>query len=212
MTSLAVLGHIERVRVVAILRKVPDDRVEGVSRAVVSGGLQVMEITLDSEGALDMIKRVKTLLGQNAVVGAGTVLDEASARAAILAGAEFLVTPNLDPRVVQTALRYGKVVIPGALTPTEILNAVEMGAQAVKIFPAGALGPEYIRQVKAPLKHVRLVPTGGVSSANARAFLEAGAFALGIGGSLVDPSAVNERRYDLIEAAARRIAESVRDF
>jgi len=162
-------------------------------------------------------KYVGTVPVQEAIVDrvvpmmAGRKIKQLYQRTCRKPGEEALSVKGLT-RKIQTALRYGKVIIPGALTPTEILSAVEMGAQAVKIFPAGALGPEYIRQVKAPLKHVRLVPTGGVSSANARAFLEAGAFALGIGGSLVDPSAVNERRYELIEAAARCIAESVRSF
>lgn len=209
MTSEDIIRQIGTVKVVAILRRVPGDRVEKVARAVAAGGLTVMEVTMDSEDAIDMIRTVRRSLEGQVVVGAGTVLDESSARAALLAGAEFIVAPNLNMDVVRAALRYGKVVIPGAMTPTEIVAAAEAGAQLVKVFPAGVLGPEYIAQVHAPLRHTRLVPTGGVNVSNARAFIEAGAFAVGIGGSLVDRTAVSQGRYEAIEEAARAIVRAV---
>jgi 2-dehydro-3-deoxyphosphogluconate aldolase/(4S)-4-hydroxy-2-oxoglutarate aldolase len=143
-------------------------------------------------------------------VGAGTVLDPETARAVILAGAEFIVSPNLNLKVIEVCHRYGKVVIPGTLTPTEILTAWEAGADIVKVFPAGALGPGYLRDIKGPFPQIRLTPTGGVNLENTPDFIRAGAVAVSVGTSLVDRKAVSQRRYDIITENARKFVEAVR--
>jgi 2-dehydro-3-deoxyphosphogluconate aldolase/(4S)-4-hydroxy-2-oxoglutarate aldolase len=144
-------------------------------------------------------------------MGAGTVLDAATARQAILAGAEFLVTPTLEPDVIEMAHRYGKVVIPGAMTPTEILTAWEMGADMVKVFPASILGPKYLRAVHGPLPQIPLVPTGGITGENAGDFIRAGA-AMVCGGSwLVDKKAVAGGRYEFLTERARILLEAVKN-
>jgi 2-dehydro-3-deoxyphosphogluconate aldolase/(4S)-4-hydroxy-2-oxoglutarate aldolase len=145
---------------------------------------------MTTPGALDAIRDLTGAFGARVVLGAGTVLDAETARAAIAAGARFIVSPTLSEPVIETCRRHGVASIPGAYTPTEILAAWEMGADLVKVFPARSLGPQYIRDVLAPLPQVRLVPTGGVDLDNAAAFIAAGAAAVAIGGSLVDRASV----------------------
>ncbi|HSW10023.1 MAG TPA: bifunctional 4-hydroxy-2-oxoglutarate aldolase/2-dehydro-3-deoxy-phosphogluconate aldolase [Bacillota bacterium] len=196
--------------VVAIIRRVPPPAAERIAAALWAGGLPLVEITMDSEDAPGVIARLIRDSEAGSFVGAGTVLDTAAAREAIAAGAHFLVAPNLDHGVVETGLRYGRVVIPGVLTPTEIVTALQAGAQIVKVFPAGSLGPEYIRQVRAPLPQAKIMATGGVSADNAGDFIRAGAFAVGLGGKLVDARAAAEGRYEAITAAAAAVLAAVR--
>ena len=148
-------------------------------------GVRVIEVTVDSPGALETIAKLSRSLAGKALFGAGTVLDEASAVAAISAGAQFLFAPNLSRDVIAAALRYGRTAIPGVFTPSEMVRAVEWGAPAVKLFPASVLGPEFVRQVRAPLPHVRVIPTGGVGEKNVAEYIKAGAFAVGVGASLI---------------------------
>lgn len=143
------------------------------------------------------------------LMGAGTVLDAPTARQAILAGAQFIVTPTVEPDVIEMAHRYGVVVIPGAMTPTEILTAWEMGADMVKVFPASILGPGYLKAVHGPLPQIPLVPTGGITAENAGEFIRAGAALVCAGGWLVDKKAVAEGRYEVITERARQLTESV---
>jgi len=142
-------------------------------------------------------------------MGAGTVLDPETARAAILSGAQFIVTPALNPKTIELCRRYGKPIIPGALTPTEILTAWEAGADMVKVFPADSMGPGYIKAILAPLPQIRLVPTGGVSAENAAQFLKAGATALGVGGNLVNKQAVARGDWAAITAEAQKLVQAV---
>jgi 2-dehydro-3-deoxyphosphogluconate aldolase/(4S)-4-hydroxy-2-oxoglutarate aldolase len=144
------------------------------------------------------------------LVGAGTVLDPETARAVILAGAEFVVSPTLNLRVIEVCRRYSKIVIPGTFTPTEILTAWEAGADIVKVFPATVGGPQYLRDIKGPLPQIRLMPTGGVNLENTPDFIRAGAVAVAAGTSLVDKKAVKEKNYDLITETARKFVEAVK--
>jgi 2-dehydro-3-deoxyphosphogluconate aldolase/(4S)-4-hydroxy-2-oxoglutarate aldolase len=170
---------------------------------LVDAGLDVIELPLTMPGAL---RAIETLAARRpgALVGAGTVLDEASARAAILAGARFLVSPGLDRGVVATAHRYGAAALPGVQTPTEMADALAMGADLLKVFPAGQLGPGFVKAVAAPLPQAPLVPTGGVSAGNAGEWLDAGAVALGVGGALTASTDVAaDRAAELLDAVAR---------
>ena len=171
-----------------------------------------MEITFTVPGAANVLEKVSDLLGDQIVLGAGTVLDTETARTAILAGARFLVSPVVNHDVIGLANRYGIPVMPGALTPTEILSAWEAGADVVKVFPADLGGPAYFKAVRAPLPQVQLMPTGGVDLTTAEAFLRAGAVLLGVGGALASASQIREGRFDEITDNARQYQAIVRNF
>jgi 2-dehydro-3-deoxyphosphogluconate aldolase/(4S)-4-hydroxy-2-oxoglutarate aldolase len=210
MSRLALLQRLAEARVVAILRGVDPARVTKVAEVLVENGITALEITMNSRSALEQIRQAAEVLGGRGIVGAGTVLDEAAATSAILAGAEFIIAPNLNERVIRTAHRYGKVAIPGAMTPTEVAAAAEAGADIVKLFPAGSLGPRYIKEIKAPLEHVMLMATGGVSAENAREFYKHGADLLGVGSALVSNQLVNEERWTELAERARALVEASR--
>ncbi|MCL5779907.1 MAG: bifunctional 4-hydroxy-2-oxoglutarate aldolase/2-dehydro-3-deoxy-phosphogluconate aldolase [Firmicutes bacterium] len=195
--------------VVAVVRGAEAAKVVNIARALHKGGVTSIEVTMDTPGAIDMIKQVVAEIGHQAVVGAGTVLDAETARAAILAGAEFIFCPSLHEDVIRTANRYGKVVIPGVMTPTEIINAYEMGAELLKVFPAGVLGPGYFREVRGPFKHVPLMPSGGVTLENAAEFIKAGCVALGVGGALLDKEAIRQERYEVLTERASQFVKIV---
>jgi 2-dehydro-3-deoxyphosphogluconate aldolase / (4S)-4-hydroxy-2-oxoglutarate aldolase len=159
-----------------------------------------------------VLEKVAERLGDKILLGAGTVLDPETARAAMLAGAEFIVSPAVNVEVIELCRRYSKLVMPGALTPTEVVTAWQAGADIVKIFPSELTGPKYIKALKAPLPQIRMMPTGGVNLDTAEEFLKAGACALGIGGSLVEPKAVAAGDLKRIESLARQYVEIVRRF
>ncbi|MBI3976610.1 MAG: bifunctional 4-hydroxy-2-oxoglutarate aldolase/2-dehydro-3-deoxy-phosphogluconate aldolase [Chloroflexi bacterium] len=205
-----VLETIQTTGIVAIIRLERADELVRVAEALHEGGVRTVEFTLTTPGALDALRETARRLGDAVLLGAGTVLDPESGRAAIFAGAQFIVAPTLNRATVALCRRSGVAVIPGALTPTEILTAWEVGADLVKVFPATTFGPGYLRDVLAPLPQVRLVPTGGVSLANAAEFIRAGAVALGVGSQLVDRRAVAAGRFDEITERARRFVEAVR--
>lgn len=193
--------------VVAVIRAAGSEELLNVARALKEGGVTVMEVTMTTPGALEAIRDIARQLAGEVVIGAGTVLDTETARAAFLAGAEFIVCPVLLPDVIAMCHRYDKVAVPGAFTPTEIFHAWELGADAVKVFPATALGPQFFRDLRGPLPQIRLTPTGGVNLDNAGEFIKAGAAFVGVGGNLVDRKVIAERRWnDLTETAARYIA------
>lgn len=182
-----------------------------VSKAIKEGGVSVLEVTMTVPGAMDVIKEVSQKFGKEVLLGAGTVLDPETARAALINGAQFLVSPSLNLEVIKVSNRYSAVVIPGALTPTEILTAWEAGADLVKVFPIAQVGgPAYIKALQGPLPHIPLVPTGGVNLQNAGEFIKAGAAAIAVGGELVDKKAVAEKKYALIVENARRFLEEVK--
>jgi 2-dehydro-3-deoxyphosphogluconate aldolase/(4S)-4-hydroxy-2-oxoglutarate aldolase len=198
--------------IVAVVRSQDSRQLVEVARALADGGVTVVEITMSVPDALDVVRQVREALGDRLLLGAGTVLDAETARAALLAGAEYLVAPTVNLDVIRLCRRYGKLVMPGALTPTEILTAWEAGADVVKVFPAEVVGPAFFKALRGPLPQVRLMPTGGVDLTTARAFLEAGACCLGVGGQLVEPRAVAERNFDRIRDLARQYVTIVQQF
>jgi len=179
-----------------------------IAKALYAGELDCIEITMTTPGALRAIEETSGKLN-DILMGAGTVLDAATARQAILAGAQFLVTPTVELDVIEMAHRYGKVVIAGAMTPTEILTAWEAGADMVKVFPADVLGPGYLRAVHGPLPQILLVPTGGVTAETAGEFIRAGAAMVCTGGWLVDKKAVSEGCYEVLTERAHLLVEAV---
>ena len=182
-----VKAEILRCGFVPIIRTDKPESAVQVAGAIRDGGAPLLEITMTVPGALNIIKEIVDAFGNTVMVGAGTILDCETARMAILAGADFIVAPALDDATIRLCRRYAKIVMPGALTPTEILRAWELGADFVKVFPADAMGgPSYIKAVKAPLPQVDLVPTGGVDIDTAAEFIRAGASAVGVGSALVE--------------------------
>ena len=196
--------------IVAVVRSPDSAQLVDVCRALADGGATVVEITMTVPDALQVVSRVRAALGDRVLLGAGTILDPETARAALLAGAEYVVAPTLNLEVIRACQRYSKLVMPGAFTPTEILTAWEAGADVVKVFPADVLGPAFFKAVRAPLPQVRLMPTGGVDLKTAPDFLKAGACCLGVGGQLVEPKAVAERNFDRIRELARQYVAVVR--
>src|SRR5438270_13509569 len=186
--------------IVAVVRSPDSQQLVEVARALADGGIFAVEITMSVPNALDVLRQVRQALGDRLLLGAGTVLDPETARAVLLAGAEYIVSPTLNLGVIRLCKRYGKLVMPGAFTPTEILTAWEAGADIVKVFPADVVGPAFFKAVRAPLPQVRLMPTGGVNLETAADFLKAGACCLGVGGQLVEAKAVAERNFDRIRA------------
>jgi len=187
-----------------------DDLVR-VVEAVAAGGVHCIEVTMTTPGALACIETAaKKLEGADALLGVGTVLDAETCRMAILAGAQFVVTPTLSIPTIQMARRYGKPIVAGAYTPTEILTAYENGADMVKVFPCSVGGPEYIKALKGPLPQVPLVPTGGVEVDNIGSFMKAGASAVGVGGNLVSKKFLAARDFDGLTRNARAFAVAVR--
>lgn len=172
-------------RIVAIIRGMTGEGFNGLIATLLENDIRIMEVTVDTPSVYEKIQQIKTQYGDQVVIGAGTVLDSETARLAISAGAEFLVSPSLNLDVIKTAKRYGKMVLPGCMTPTEIVQAYEAGADAIKVFPASVVGPEYFRELSGPLGHIPLLPTGGVNLDNAHDYLDAGAVAIGLGSSLV---------------------------
>jgi 2-dehydro-3-deoxyphosphogluconate aldolase/(4S)-4-hydroxy-2-oxoglutarate aldolase len=195
--------------VVAVVRSPDSGRLVEVCRALADGGVTVVEITMTVPDALDVVRAVRVALGDRILLGAGTILDPETARAALLAGAEYLVAPTVNLDVIRLCQRYDKLVMPGAFTPTEILAAWEAGADVVKVFPAEVLGPAFFKAVRGPLPQVRLMPTGGVDLTTAAEFLKAGACCLGVGSQLVEPKAVAAGNFDRIRDLARQYVQIV---
>jgi len=183
-----------------------------VSDSLKAGGVTSIEITMTVQGAIDVIKELTQKYKDEIIMGAGTVLDPETGRAALLAGAQFIVSPTLNLDLIYLAHRYSAVVIPGTMTPTEILAAWNAGADMVKVFPAAQLGgPEYLKAIKGPLPQILLVPTGGVNLQNAGAFIKAGAVALGVGGELVDKKALQEKKFHVITENAKAFLKAIRE-
>ncbi|MBS1862177.1 MAG: bifunctional 4-hydroxy-2-oxoglutarate aldolase/2-dehydro-3-deoxy-phosphogluconate aldolase [Actinobacteria bacterium] len=210
MSAAATAAAIERSRLIAILRSESADEGLRAAAALVAGGVEALEFSLASPAALAALQMAVAELGSVASLGAGTVLTSDAARAAVEAGAEFLVSPNVDPSVGAAALELDVLHLPGALTPTEVAAALTGGAPLVKLFPAVRLGPGYVRDLLAPFPDLKLVPTGGIDAGNAAAFLSAGAAAVAVGGALTAgdaaPAAVTRRARDLVTSiqAVRR--------
>lgn len=185
MNPSQTLSQIEHGRVVAILRGDFGGREQEMVAAMIEGGLTAVEVTLNSPDALKKIAQLATRFSEHCAIGAGTVLTPSEVQQVADAGGRFIVSPNCDPRVIQASKTHNLVSLPGAFTPTEIVSAIEAGADAVKLFPATSLGPGYVKAVRAPLNDVRLIPTGGVTPEMAREYLAVGAWAVGVGSELL---------------------------
>lgn len=208
MNSAVVLNKIKTERVIALIRADSPDGLLDCARALAAGGLTSIELTMTTPGAIPMLKQASAEL-PDFLFGLGTVLDAATAREGIAAGAKFIVTPAFRPEVIKACRELGVPVFGGALTPTEIVNTWDAGADVVKIFPAEFFGPAYIKSVKAPFPHIALLPTGGVNPENVGEFLRAGAWATAAGSSLVEAKALKEKNWPAITAKARAFVAAV---
>ncbi len=210
MTKLDQMKRIEKCGIVAIIRANSSNELFEAAVAIETGGVDVIEITMTTPNALQVISDVSDRLGDSVLIGVGSVLDAETARAAMLAGAEFVVSPVTKPDIIEICNRYGKVVIPGAFTPTEILRAWETGADYVKVFPSSGVGPSYIKDIKAPLPQIPLIPTGGINAENAAEFIKAGAAALGIGSSLVSQDLIDSGDFTTLTDRAKNLVTAVK--
>jgi len=212
MQKAEVLKKCREIGLVPVLRAESEAQALALASAIAAGGVTVLEVTMTVPGAIRVMRKLVEERPE-ILIGAGTVLDPETARMCILEGAQFVVSPALNVKTIEMCHRYGVAVLPGALTPTEIVTAWEAGADVVKVFPASALGgAKYLKSVKAPLPQVEMIPTGGVSQATAAEFLEAGAFALGVGADLVDPKLIAEGKPEVITEKAARYLGIVRRF
>ncbi len=211
MNKQEVLTRIAEVGVVPVVRASSAEEAMQVVEAIKEGGVPVLEITMTVPRAVRVIEQLADRYGSEVVVGAGTVLDAETARACILAGASFVVSPALNTGTIELCRRYSVAVMPGALTPTEVVTAWQAGADVVKVFPCGALGgAKYLKSLKAPLPQIEMIPTGGVSLQTASEFIEAGALALGVGADLVDTKAIRAGEARKVTEAARAYVAAVR--
>ncbi len=210
MTHSEIIQKIKKLAIVPIVRTPDEASALAAVEAVLEGGIDCVEITMTVANALQAIEAIADRHGDKILLGAGTVLDPETARACMLAGAQFFVTPALNHKTIEMARRYSRPIFPGALTPTEILTAWEAGADGVKVFPCNALGgAKYIKAVKAPLPHIDLIPTGGVNLETIAEFLTAGSTAVGVGSELIDAHSVSSGNYALVTERARKFCEIV---
>jgi 2-dehydro-3-deoxyphosphogluconate aldolase/(4S)-4-hydroxy-2-oxoglutarate aldolase len=201
--------RIEQLGIVAVIRLRDPGKLRAVVDAIVAGGVQALEVTMTVPGAVELIRGLAPTLPEGFLLGAGTVIDAATAHAVIDAGAQFVISPVFRRAVIDACHERGVPVAPGCFTPTEILEAHDAGADIVKVFPATTLGPQYIRDVRAPLPQVKLMPTGGVTPDNAGDWIRAGAVAVAAGSSLLDAKAIESGRFEVITANARRFVDNV---
>jgi 2-dehydro-3-deoxyphosphogluconate aldolase / (4S)-4-hydroxy-2-oxoglutarate aldolase len=213
MSKSKITEHMHELGLVPVLRASSAQEAITIANAIMAGGVNILEVTMTVPGAIHVIEQLANHHGSKLLLGAGTVLDPETARSCILAGAQFIVSPALDLRTIELCRRYSVPIMPGALTPTEIVSAWQAGADVVKVFPCSALGgAKYLKALQGPLPQIQLVPTGGVSLATAEEFLAAGAFALGVGGDLVDAKAAREGRTSVITENAQKYIGIVKKF
>jgi 2-dehydro-3-deoxyphosphogluconate aldolase/(4S)-4-hydroxy-2-oxoglutarate aldolase len=212
MTKEEIRHRIQDIGVVPVVRASSAKLAIAAVEAICAGGIPVIEMTMTVPGAIDVIRQLSASLGSELVIGAGTVLDADTGKRCLDAGAQFIVSPAIDPGTVELARREDKVIMPGALTPNEVIDAWKKGADFVKVFPCGAVGgPQYIKSLKAPLPQIQLVPTGGVTLANAAAFIRAGASAVGVGSDLVSEKALAAGDVESITKTARLFFNAVHE-
>ena len=210
-----VISSIEKTKIIVIVRKLEKEYLIKTAEAIYRGGIRLMEITFDQTGAfseedtLDEIRMLQSHFGGRIHIGAGTVMTEAQVEKAYEAGAEFIISPNLDADVIKKTLQMGMVSIPGTMTPTEIVDAHKMGADFVKIFPAITLGAEYFTAVTAPLNHIKLIAVGGIDDTNVMRFLRDGAVAVGVGSCIVRRDAAIEGEYEEMTLLARKMIKDI---
>ncbi|WP_219835665.1 bifunctional 4-hydroxy-2-oxoglutarate aldolase/2-dehydro-3-deoxy-phosphogluconate aldolase [Paenibacillus sp. R14(2021)] len=206
------LDKLKQEKIVAIFRGIEDQYADRAAEALIDGGIKLMEITMNTEGAVGMIHRWRNRFGAQAGIGAGTVLDLDMAQEAVAAGAQFLISPNLDEAVVDYGVKNGVPVWPGVMTPTEIVRAWKAGAEAVKIFPMATLGVKYLSEIRAPLDKIPMLATGGVDLDNIRDYFKAGACAVGMGSKLVHMEWVRNGRFDLLTERARQFTDAAKSL
>lgn len=212
MERSQIIAQIEKIGLVPVVRAASPDEAMRVIDAIKEGGVSVLEITMTVPGAVGVIEEVAKRYGAEATVGAGTVLDPETARNCILAGAQFVVSPSLNLDTIAICRRYSVAVMPGALTPTEVVTAWQSGADFVKIFPCGSVGgASYIKNLKGPLPHIKFIPTGGVSLKTAADFIKAGSSALGVGTDLVDVKAIRAGEAHVVTERAKQFVEIIRE-
>jgi 2-dehydro-3-deoxyphosphogluconate aldolase/(4S)-4-hydroxy-2-oxoglutarate aldolase len=202
--------QLKQAKIIAIIRGISQESADATAQALADGGIVFLEVTMNTDGALDMISRFKAKHGDKLRIGAGTVLNLAMAKEAAAAGAEYILSPNLNEEVIYYAKERGIEVWPGTMTPTEIVRAYEAGAPAVKVFPMGSLGISYLKEIRAPLNHIPMIATGGVDLHNVQEFLGAGAIAVGLGGNLVDKKLVQAGDFAALEQRARAFVDKVK--
>jgi 2-dehydro-3-deoxyphosphogluconate aldolase / (4S)-4-hydroxy-2-oxoglutarate aldolase len=196
--------------VVAVIRAKSKDQLVDITTALLEGGVPSIEVTMSTPKAIAGIEQLADKFGDRAIVGVGTVLDASTARDAIAAGAQFVVSPITDAEVIATTIRYGKISVPGAFTPTEIVRAWTLGGDVVKVFPSTALGPQYFKDILAPLPQLKLTPTGGVDQKNAGAWIKAGAVCVGAGSSLVSKDALAKNDWKAVATAAKEFMDAIK--
>lgn len=184
------------VPIIPVLRKIPYEKSGAIIQSLIDGGIKVVEITMDSDNAIEMIRESKLKYGAEILVGAGTVMSQNDCDQAIEAGADFIVSPHLEVELTEYAVSQGLLVIPGVFTPSEIVKATQLGAKIVKVFPSSVLGPQFIKDVKGPLSDLSIMCTGGITKDTAKSFLEAGAVAIGAGGSLLKNSYIKNNDWE----------------
>lgn len=205
-----ILTEMTQAGVVAVIRAKSKEQLTGIAQALIDGGVPSIEVTMSTPKAIAGIEMLADRFGDKAIIGVGTVLDAATARDAIAAGAQFVVSPITDPQTIATTIRYGKISIPGAFTPTEIVHAWTLGGDIIKVFPSTSLGPQFFKDILAPLPQIRLTPTGGVDLDNAADWIKAGAACIGVGSALVTKQALAKDDWASITANAHAFVEIVR--
>ena len=211
MSKAQIIKQLEELGLVPVVRASSADEAMQAIDAIKAGGVNVLEITMTVPGAIKVIEKVADKYGSDVLVGAGTVLDPETARACLLAGAQFIVSPALNLNTVALCQRYSAPVMPGVLTPTEVITAWSAGADFVKVFPCGSVGgASYVKNLKGPFPHIKIIPTGGVSLTTAADFIKAGAAALGVGTDLVDVKAIREGNAHIVTERARQFVDIVK--
>lgn len=204
---MSLLPELKKEKILAIMRGLTRIEADRTAEALFMGGIRFMEVTMNTDGAADMIASWRKSYDKQAYIGAGTVIDLEQAKQAVAAGAQFIVSPNLDMEVIQYGLSQGVDVWPGTMTPTEIVQAWKAGAEAVKVFPMASLGIDYFREIRAPLDQIPMIITGGVNRHNIQSFIQAGAAAVGMGNHLADKQLIKEGKFDQITEHARQLIE-----
>ena len=207
-----IISTIHKTGLIPIIRVASKDTALKVADAFLAGGVNIIEVTFSVQGAVEVVESLSERYGKDVIIGTGTVLDPETARTAILAGAEFIVSPIFSRELIEMCRRYARPCFPGAGTATEILTAFQWGADAVKVFPAAQLGgPNYLKSIKGPLPQIPLIPTGGVNLDTAAPFLKAGAFALGVGGAITDKKAIAQGNFEVITENCKKFLKIVND-
>lgn len=209
MSCTDIFQEILKRKAVAVLRVKEENKLQSVIEAIYAGGISVAEITVTVPNAIQLIEKMNQKLDKNIIIGVGSVLNSSIAEDAINAGAKYVVSPILKKEIIDTSHKHNVPVMPGCFTPTEIQTAFEYGADIVKVFPADVVGMEFFKAILAPMPHLKLMPTGGVSLTNAGEWLKAGACALGIGSALLDKKAIQESNYSILTENAKQIMKSI---